>query len=426
VLDYLHAEVKQLASQQARVWAAMAEVHRRAIGAHAHEALWTAERVFGSAACEIACELRVSELSAQRELQRADDLQALPTVAAALRAGEMDRTRVVVLLEVCADLTAEHRDRVVAAVLPKAGRMTPGKLRAEAQRLAIALDPQWAERRYREAVRRRRVVRYINADGTVTIAAEDQDAAEALAAYARLSALAKAAKRAGAHATLDILRSKISMGLQSPRFTGMHERDIITYLVAEFPKPVAEQPGDDPLADQPAQPTATEPAHTQTVDDGLADVEPSDVEPSDVEPIDVEPIDAEPTDEPQPTDVESAEAEPAEAEPADVETVDVEPADDDPADAEPTDGPQPTDEAPSDEPPSDERLPDWPSSSDASLEEEYFEAELLAQELLDQGFFDDEECTGEQYEQLVSYALALNRSYSRRPPTDQDPDPPPF
>jgi len=217
VLDYLHAEVKQLASQQARVWAAMAEVHRRAIGAHAHEALWTAERVFGSAACEISCELRISDLSAKRELQRADDLEALPTVAAALRAGQMDRTRVVVLLEVCADLSPEHRDEVVAAVLPKAGRMTPGKLRAEAQRLAIALDPEWAERRYREAVRRRRVVRYINDDGTVTIAAEDQDAAEALAAYARLTALAKAAKRAGAHATMDTLGSIISLGLQSPR-----------------------------------------------------------------------------------------------------------------------------------------------------------------------------------------------------------------
>jgi len=354
VLDYLRAEVKQLASQQARVWAAMAEVHRRAIGAHAHEALWTAERVFGSAACEIACELRISDLSAKRELQRADDLEALPTVAAALRAGQIDRTRVVVLLEVCADLTPEHRDRIVAAVLPKAGRMTPGKLRAEAQRLAIALDPEWAERRYREAVRRRRVVRYINADGTVTLAAEDQDAAEALAAYARLTVLAKAAKRAGAHASLDILRSKISLGLLGPRFHGLHERDIITYLVAEFPKPTAEQPGDDPIADQPAQPTATEPTHTQTVDDGLADVEP-------------------------------------------------------------------TDEPPSDDQPSDE-----PSSSDASLEEEYYEAELLAQDLLDQGFFDDDQCTGQQYEQLVSYALALNRSYSRRSLTDQDPDPPPF
>jgi len=345
VLDYLHAEVKQLASQQARVWAAMAEVHRRMAGATAHSAEWTPERVFGSAACEIACELRISDLSAKRELQRADDLEALPSVAAALRAGHVDRTRVVVLLEVCADLTAEHRDRVVAAVLPKAGRMTPGKLRAEAQRLAIALDPQWAERRYREAVRRRRVVRYINADGTVTLAAEDQDAAEALAAYARLTALAKAAKRAGAHATMDTLRSIISLGLQSPRFTGMHERDIITYLVAEFPKPTAEQPDDDtaadPLADQPAQPTA-----------------------------------------PEPTDVE----------------------------------PQPTDDQPSDE----------QASSDESLEEEYYEAELLAQDLLDQGFFDDEECTGQQYEQLVTYALTLNRSYSRQPPTDQDPDPPPF
>ena len=354
VLDYLHAEVRQLASQQARVWAAMAEVHRRAVGAHAHDTLWTAERMFGSAACEISCELRISDLSAKRELQRAEDLEALPTVAAALRAGEIDRTRVVVLLDTCFGLSDAHRDRVIAEVLPGAGGVPPAKLREKAQRIAIALDPQWAERRYREAVRRRRVVRYITADGTVTVAAEDQDAAEALAAYARLTALAKAAKRAGAHATMDTLRSIISLGLQSPRFTGMHERDIITYLVTEFPKPTAEQPADAPAADQPAQSTAPEPA---------------DAEPADAEPADAEPADAEPTDE------------------------------------------QSSDERP---------------LGEESLEEEYFEAELLAQELLDQGFFDDEQCTGDQYEQLVHYALAINRSYSRRPPTEQDPDPPPF
>jgi len=310
VLDYLHAEVKQLASQQARVWAAMAEVHRRAVGVHAHEALWTAERVFGSAACEISCELRVSELSAKRELQRADDLEALPTVAAALRAGEIDRTRVVVLLDVCFGLSDAHRDQLIAHVLPGAGAVPPAKLREQAQHAAIALDPDWAERRYRDAVRRRRVVRYLNDDGTVTIAAEDQDAADALAAYARLTALAKAAKHAGAHASMDTLRSIVSIGLQGHRFAGMHERDIIAQLVAEFPKPTPEAPGEDIVAAEPADLTAAEPTGDEPTDDVPTEPEPTEPEPTEPEPI---PAHAQPSEEP-PADELSAEEEYYEAE----------------------------------------------------------------------------------------------------------------
>jgi len=244
VLDYLHAEVRQLASQQARVWTAMAEVERRVAGAYAHDAEWTPERVFDCAAYEILAELRVSKPYATHELGYAVDLEAMPTVAAALRSGELDRTRVLVLLDVCAGMSDAHRETIIAELLPTAGIVPPAKLRAEAQRIAMALDPEWAERRYREAVKNKRVVRYINQDGTVTLAAEDQDAAEAHAAWSRLTALAKAAKRAGAHASLDELRSAISMGLQGPRFTGWHERDIIAYLVAQFPKPVADEPAE--------------------------------------------------------------------------------------------------------------------------------------------------------------------------------------
>ena len=53
LLDYAHAEVRQLAQQQARVWAAFAEVARRAPFAFDHDEAWTPERRFDSAVCEI-------------------------------------------------------------------------------------------------------------------------------------------------------------------------------------------------------------------------------------------------------------------------------------------------------------------------------------------------------------------------------------
>src|SRR5690242_9585277 len=128
---------------------------------------WNLERVFACAASEIAAELRLSQHAAERELDHALRLQHLPAVAARLRAGELDRVRVVVLLETCTDLSQAHRDQLLSQVLPGAGTLTAAKLKARAQRVAIALDPGWAERRYREAIRRRRVVRYLNEDGTV-------------------------------------------------------------------------------------------------------------------------------------------------------------------------------------------------------------------------------------------------------------------
>jgi len=360
VLDYLHAEIRQLSQQQARVWAAIGEVHRRVAGAYAHDAEWTPERVFDGAAYEIASELRVSKPYAVHELQRAQDLEAMPTVARALRSGEIDRNRALVLLDVCTGLSPEHRDGILAEVLPTAGKVPPAKLRAEAQRLAIALDPEWAERRYHEAVRHQRVVRYINQDGTVTIAAEDQDAVEALAAYARLTAVAKAAQRAGAHASLDTLRSKISMGLLGPRFAGRHETDIIAYLVSEYPKPVSEDPA---VADRPAE-------HT------------SDEHSVDVRPADEVSVDERPCDEQSPDD-ESLDAESLDAESLDAESLDAE-----------------------------------------SLDEAFFEAEFLAQELLDQGFFDEECTGGQRAELIsIAIGMRRARSARPRTDHGPDPPP---
>jgi len=236
----------------------MAEVGRRAPLHLNHGKGWTPERVFDSAATEIAAELRVSKQHAANELDHAQNLEELPAVAAALRAGEVDRTRAVVLLQVCAFLSVEHRVKLIDELLPVAGTIPAGTLRARAQRMAIALDPEWAERRYVDAVRQRRVVFYIAEDGTVTMVAENQSAEDALAAKARLTALARAAKRAGARATLDQLRSELAMGLLGPRFAGMREPELIAALVARFPKPAADE--SDAASAEPTPTASPEPA----------------------------------------------------------------------------------------------------------------------------------------------------------------------
>src|SRR3954449_4777662 len=240
VMDYVHAQSRQLAFQQGEFWASLAEVASRAPLSFDDEQAWTPERRFDSAVAEIVAELRISHPTAQRELGYALDLQEQPRVAAALRAGQLDRVKAVILTQACVDLTEAHRRKILDAVLPTAATMRVSALKAKVQRIAIALDPGWAERRYREAVRERRVVHHLAEDGTVTLAAENQPAAEAMAAKARLTRLADAAQRAGAHAGADVLRSVLLLGLLDSRFTGLTESQIIADLVAEFPKPAAE------------------------------------------------------------------------------------------------------------------------------------------------------------------------------------------
>src|SRR3954469_966565 len=218
LLDYLHAEVHQLSQQQGRVWAAMAEVARRAPLRFDHDDAWTPERRFDSAVAEIVAELRISHPTAHRELGYALDLQEQPRVAAALKAGLLDRVKAVILTQACADLAEPHREKILDAVLADAATMRVSALKAKVQRIAIALHPGWAARRYPQAIKERRVVHYLAEDGTVTIAAENQPAAEAMAAKARLTRVARAAQRAGAQATADLLRSTLALGLLNLRF----------------------------------------------------------------------------------------------------------------------------------------------------------------------------------------------------------------
>jgi len=180
----------------------------------------------------------------------------MPTVAAALRAGRIDRNRVLVLLDVCTGLSDEHRDTIIAEVLPGAGSVPPAKLRAHAQRLAIALDPEWAERRYRLSLREQRVVCYIADDGTVTLSGQNLDADQAHAAKAHVWELARAAKRAGAHASSDKLRATLFTALLNQHYLGLGRQEIIAELVKQFPKPVPDQPAEEPTQPEPARPAA--------------------------------------------------------------------------------------------------------------------------------------------------------------------------
>jgi hypothetical protein len=150
------------------------------------------------AADEIRAALAWTRRAADRELDFAETLVLrMPAVFTALEAGQICRSKAWVFADLCADLTPEQAQVVRARLLPRAGGLTTGELAARIKKLAIALDPEWAARRYATAVRERTVIGYLNEYGTATVTGSGLPADQAATACAHVEELARAAKRAG-------------------------------------------------------------------------------------------------------------------------------------------------------------------------------------------------------------------------------------
>jgi hypothetical protein len=252
--DVLGSEWRQLAHQQARVWAVMAEMgHREPQLDLPDGQRWTPQKVFESAADEIRAELCLTRRAAERELTNADQVARLPQVMQALAEGVLDRSRALVLADGCWDLTEKQTAKLLSEVLPKAGAGTTTALADRVRRIAVALDPSWAERRYKEAVQQRRVIGYFNRDGSATVSGQGLPADQAATACARVDSLAAAAKRAGAGAPIDHLRTELFLGFLGGRFHELPEAEIVAALLTQFPPPEAAPPEAAPPGAQPAE-----------------------------------------------------------------------------------------------------------------------------------------------------------------------------
>jgi hypothetical protein len=233
----LNAQNRQLAHQQAQTWKVMAEVGQRdPMPNLPGGARWTPTEIFDAAVDEIRAELVLTRRSAETELANACSVAATPRVLQALSDGSIDRARAIKFAEGCADLTAEQTEVLLDEVLPEAAEVTATGLDDRIARVAMALDPGWAKRRYRQAVRERRVIGYLNKDGSAVVTGQNLPADDAAAACARVDALADAAKLAGAATKIDYLRAELFLGLLDGRFHGMTESAIIAELVRLFPK----------------------------------------------------------------------------------------------------------------------------------------------------------------------------------------------
>ncbi|HET9894387.1 MAG TPA: DUF222 domain-containing protein [Streptosporangiaceae bacterium] len=197
------AAVAQLASRSA------AADHRIGAGEDGRPA-----RVPQDACGQVSLALTMSQGSASWWADLAVTLTwRLPATGAALRSGVIDLSRARAITEATAVLDEQTARAVEAAVLPKAGLRTLGQLRAALRRAVIAADPAGADRRREEAERRARVTLYPDAEGTAGLAGYSLPAISATAAMARITALAQAMKASGSRGGIDLLRSRVYLGL---------------------------------------------------------------------------------------------------------------------------------------------------------------------------------------------------------------------
>ncbi len=279
-VEVLRARVRQLSYEQARVLATMVEVGLCDPDARGDEVARLVEPT-PYAADEIRAALAWTRRAADRELDFAEALVLrMPAVFTALEAGRIDRSKAWVFTDLCADLTPEQAEVVCTRLLPHAERLTTGELAARIKKLAIALDPEWAARRYATAVRERNVIGYLDPDGSATVTGSGLPVEQAASACAHVEELARAAKRAGHPGRIGPLRADIYLGLLDGRWQH-HTRDqIITDLLTSAIHDTSAT-GSGSELDHPADPATSPPTGDQDPDRDARGSAPADTAPAD-------------------------------------------------------------------------------------------------------------------------------------------------
>ena len=233
IVDVLQAQARQLAHEQSRLLAIMAEVSRTVPGAPAP---LRRDEPFAWAAGELAAALTLTTRTAERELAFAEALlTSLPLVFDALSAGRLDRAKAWVFADhlrpEARGLGPEQVAAICAHLVPPASGWTTGQLAARLLRAIIAVDPDHARRRYQRAVLEREVIGYLDDAGAVTITGTGLPVDEAAAAGDRLEQLAAAVKRAGHPGRVAHIQADVFLGLLNGRYHHATVEQIATDLL---------------------------------------------------------------------------------------------------------------------------------------------------------------------------------------------------
>ena len=158
---------------------------------------------------ELAPALAASRGGAEVLLDLAWALEVLlPGTKAAFRSGILNRGKAEIIAQAIALLDPEEARAAEALVLDRAGRLTPGGLRAAIARAVMQVAPDKARKRREEAAKDARVERWAEASGNAALVGRELPSAEVLAADQRVTGWAKELRKAGLPGSMDELRAR--------------------------------------------------------------------------------------------------------------------------------------------------------------------------------------------------------------------------
>lgn len=233
IIDVLRAESRQLAHQQARLFAAMAEVGRSK-AATGPDVVARSAVPLVEAIQEIGPALVITTRATFAEHDLAEQLRTrLPAVLEAMLAGLIDRSKARLFVEHARQLNAHQIALLCADLLPLAPHLTTGQLNDRLRKWCLAvLDPETLRKRYQRAVQERGVCGHLNQDGTATISASGLPPAEAAAACDRLFELARTIRRSGHPDTLPQIRADLFVALLDGSLQQMTTAQIVAAMLA--------------------------------------------------------------------------------------------------------------------------------------------------------------------------------------------------
>ncbi|WP_084682035.1 HNH endonuclease signature motif containing protein [Actinomycetospora chiangmaiensis] len=172
-------------------------------------------------------------------------LERLPRLGAAMQAGVLEERKASSVVDLVADLDDAQARAVVEEVLEQAPSLGYTELRRLVGRVAMAVDPGWAERRRAAAVARRRVALRSAPSGAAELCGLDLPEDPAQDAHDRIVALAHAVLRRLTRAgitsvSVGTAESEVMLTLTGPAGAGMYDLDVVKYVTTLLGGPASE------------------------------------------------------------------------------------------------------------------------------------------------------------------------------------------
>ena len=141
----------------------------------------------------------------------------LPGTRAAFRSGILRQSKAEIIANAVANLDTDEAHAAEALVLDRAGRLTPGGLRAAIKRAVMEVAPDKAVKRREKAEQDARVERWPELSGNAGLAGRELPPADVLAADQRITWWAKKLRKAGLDGDMDQLRARAYMDIMLGR-----------------------------------------------------------------------------------------------------------------------------------------------------------------------------------------------------------------